>query len=273
MNMRPSGTYRQLRWPQRKDRRVLLGCLICAALMVSSPTSGQVRKPDLNGTWSPARYAAAKANSPDPVLVRKLSSTAILMRNPPPPIFEFPRGDFGGLKLQPAALKSAMQWRPEIEASSDLACSPSSVLQAMNSPFAFEIHQATELIVIKLEYFDLVRIIFMDGRPHPGASFPKSKVGHSLGHWEDDVLVVDTTHIAPSVITSNGLHHSEHIHLIERFRLEPAGGSLHWTQEFEDPAVLAVAGARYARFDRRDSSFSLYDCDPAYASFIQNRER
>jgi hypothetical protein len=77
-------------------------------------------------------------------------------------------------------------------------------------PFPMEIHQGTELIVMKLEYYDMVRIIFMDKRGHP-EKVPHSKVGHSVGHWEGATLVVDTVKVSASTITNNGLNHSDNV--------------------------------------------------------------
>src|ERR1700740_1265051 len=44
-----------------------------------------------------------------------------------------------------------------------------------------------------------MRRIYTDGRPHPEDPDPTVH-GHSIGHWEGDVLVVDTTAIAPHVV-------------------------------------------------------------------------
>jgi hypothetical protein len=43
-----------------------------------------------------------------------------------------------------------------------------------------------------------LRRIYTDGRPHPYVPDPTFH-GHSIGHWEDDTLVVDTVHILPQV--------------------------------------------------------------------------
>ncbi len=67
-----------------------------------------------------------------------------------------------------------------------------------------------------------LRRIYTDGRPHPADPDPTFH-GHSIGHWENGTLVVDTigvlpeTYIAPSEavgVPNNGdLHVIEHIHL------------------------------------------------------------
>jgi len=67
-----------------------------------------------------------------------------------------------------------------------------------------------------------IRRIYTDGRPHPDDPDPTFH-GHSIGHWEDTTLVVDTIGILPQVyiaiseavgVPNNGdLHVIEHIHL------------------------------------------------------------
>jgi hypothetical protein len=143
----------------------------------------------------------------------------------------------------------------------------------MQGPFPIEIFQGSELLVIKLEYFDHVRVVFLDGREHPDGGYPHSKQGHSVGHWEGDTLVVDTTHLSSSTLLNNGLNHSDKVHLIERFRLTDDGQFLHMTQEFDDPDVLNNRGARYVVFRRGSGHVYPYSCDPSYAIDIQQRER
>jgi hypothetical protein len=58
-------------------------------------------------------------------------------------------------------------------------------------------------------------------------------MGHSIGRWEGATLVVDTTHVAASTITNNGLDHGENVHFVERFWLSADGKTLLARQEFE----------------------------------------
>ena len=144
-------------------------------------------------------------------------------------------------------------------------CNAPSVAFFMQAPFPMEIYQATELIVFKMEYFDLVRVIFLDGRPHPPASAPHTRSGHSVGHWEGDTLVVDTTHISSGTFMNNGFNHSDALHLVERFRLSKDGETLWLTQLYEDPQVFAGLAARYMAWTHRPGEYVYpYDCDPSY---------
>ena len=198
-----------------------------AAVLPSSSASAQSRpvpcgassaqqpaRPDLSGFWG-----AGHAVPIDPALVAKLPPNTVVVPDAGAP--ELPAGNFGGLRPTPAALAAAKRWKPEDDMTVDRVCLPPSIVYSMQGPFPIEIHQGTELIVMRLEYYDMVRIIFMDGRPHPAANAPHTKVGHSVGRWDGATLVVDTTHLSASTITNNGLNHSDKVHLIERFWLAP----------------------------------------------------
>jgi hypothetical protein len=219
-------------------------------------------RPDLSGYWGPGRAAP-----PDAARVTQLPPNTVVLGDAG--ATEFPLGEYGGLKVKPAALAAARTWKPQDEMTVSRACLPPSIVYTMQGPFPMEIYQASELIVLKLEYFDLVRIVFMDGRGHP-RDVPHSKVGHSIGRWEGSTLVVDTTHISESTITNNGLNHSEQVHVVERFWLSQDGKMLFGLQEFEDPAVLDNRGARFMQWSRSPGEYVFpYECDPSYGANYQ----
>lgn len=63
-----------------------------------------------------------------------------------------------------------------------------------------------------------VRFVYMDGRKHP----EKGKLtenGHSVGHWEGDMLVIDTVDIKPGTDMFYGFPGGSKQHVLERFRL------------------------------------------------------
>ena len=102
---------------------------------------------------------------------------------------ELPLGNYGGLKPTPAALEKAKHWDPHEALTIENACRAPSIVYALQGPFPIEIFQSDVFIVMKLEYYDLVRIIFLDGRK-PEPDYPHSMTGFSSGHWEADTLVV-----------------------------------------------------------------------------------
>jgi hypothetical protein len=238
----------------------LLASLLSLSALAAAP-------PSLEGFWWPGR-GATSARMPE--LTSKLPANGVPMRDLGTP--SRTGGDFGQLDVKPAARAEAMKWNPMEDETVSRVCKPPSIVYGMPGPFPFEILQSDKLIVFRLEYYDQVRIVFMDGRKHPGADYPHSTVGHSIGHWEGDTLVIDTTHLSASTMMGNGLRHSDDAHLVERFRATPDGKQLHWTQTVEDPQVLNNRGVRYVVMDRKQGFVYPYDCDPAYGRSLEQRE-
>ena len=81
-----------------------------------------------------------------------------------------------------------------------------------------EIMQAPGRVVMLFEYDHFVRHIFMDGRQHL-KDLPGTWMGDSIGKWEGDTLVVDTTGFNDKTWLDNDGHpHTEDLHLLERIR-------------------------------------------------------
>lgn len=190
---------------------------------------------------------------------------------------EFAPGDYGGLQLSPAAVEAARNYDPEQIRTVANTCKAPGLVYSMQGPFGIEIFQGSELIVMKMEYYDAVRVIFMNEDSAP-ADWPLSNLGYSTGRWEADssgaaTLVVDTTRLRPSTLFNNGVDHSADIQVHERFRLSGDGTVLMVTQEFEDPAVFTGRAARFLPLVKDDDHVLPYDCDPSYGIDINNRVR
>lgn len=229
-----------------------------AAALVALPAAAE-EVPDLTGFWN----APFQAFDMPADLEAKLPPNTVVIDDTG--AAEFPRGVFGGLKLTPQAAAHAETWSAEADMTLTRACLPPSIVYSVQGPFPFEIVQAPGLLVFRYEYYDQVRLVHTDGRGHPPADAPRSKMGHSIGHWEGDELVIDTTHLAASTITNNGLDHSDNVHMVERYRLTDGGKALEASQWFEDPETLENNGARYIRWTRGDDYVRPYECDPSFA--------
>jgi hypothetical protein len=90
--------------------------------------------------------------------------------------------------------------------------------------------------------YSLYRIIYMDGRPHP-ADLDTSYMGHSIGHWEGDTLVVDVAGLSDETWLSpvGGRNrytniHSDKEHVIERWTRK--GDELTYEATVEDPIMF-----------------------------------
>lgn len=215
--------------------------------------------PDLSGFWA-VRFEQTPSGTE---LFEKIPNDAVFINDAGGG--ELAEGDYGGLKLTARALEEIRNYDFDYEFSTAYTCMPPSAAFYMQAPFPMEIHQGRDMIVLKMEYFDMVRIIFMDGRPHPDDEYPNNKNGHSIGHWEGDELVVDTTHLESGTFMNNGFNHSENIHMVERFKMSADGRTLWLIQIYDDPEVFEGRAARYMAWRKVPGEYVYpYDCDPSF---------
>ena len=89
------------------------------------------------------------------------------------------------------------------------------------APFLAKFVQTSSLLVILFEDVPGFRQVFLDGRPHP-SNWDPSWMGHSLGKWEGDDLVVDTVGFNDRSwlggVGGGPVPHSEMLHMTERYR-------------------------------------------------------
>ena len=84
------------------------------------------------------------------------------------------------------------------------------------------------------------REIFLDGRPHPSKEdleeFP-TFLGHAVGHWEGDTLVVDTVGFNEGTwIDADGDPHTNQMRLIEKYTRTDLN-NLHYEATIDDPGA------------------------------------
>jgi hypothetical protein len=84
-------------------------------------------------------------------------------------------------------------------------------------PVTYKFIQSPKTIVILFEDVFSYRQIHMDGRAHPADADP-TWMGHSIGRWEGDTLVVDTAGMNDKSWSPMPFPHTEKFHLIERIR-------------------------------------------------------
>jgi len=97
-------------------------------------------------------------------------------------------------------------------------CIPPGIPRIMLQPFPWEIVHARDRVIMFFEYQALARQIYTDGRGHP-KDFEPTYMGHSIGKFEGDTLVVDTIGLNDKTwLDPNGLPHSDALHVTERIR-------------------------------------------------------
>jgi hypothetical protein len=97
-----------------------------------------------------------------------------------------------------------------------------------------QIVQAPGRVVIVNEMIHSARVVDLSGRPHHPASM-RFLTGDSIGRWEGDTLVVDTTNFS---LDAGFRGATQNMHLVERFTRVDAD-SLRYEFTVEDPATWA----------------------------------
>ena len=91
--------------------------------------------------------------------------------------------------------------------------------------YPFEIVQTDDMLVFLYESFGTVRRIYMDGREFPDY-LPPAISGYSTGSWVGDELVVETTRVAPGLLSGGGIRQYGDVSVVERYRLTDEGRGL-----------------------------------------------
>jgi hypothetical protein len=104
-----------------------------------------------------------------------------------------------------------------------------------------------------------VRRIFLDV-PHSAAIKP-SWFGESVGHYENDALVVDTMGITTRTFVDNYLTpHTDALHVVERFHLINDGKGLEVNVHVEDPGTFTTPWDAIQRYRRVSAPFTELAC-------------
>jgi hypothetical protein len=138
--------------------------------------------------------------------------------------------------LPAAAAKKKENFENRLTADPEIKCYLPGVPRATYMPFPFQIVQTPKYILIAYEYAGATRTIYMDNVP---ANPVDSWMGHSVGHWEGDTLVVDVTRLNDQTwFDRAGNFHSDALHVVERYT--PATpDALTYEATIDDPKVFS----------------------------------
>ena len=144
---------------------------------------------------------------------------------------------------------------------------PSALVSTSLYLMEVDLTQQAEIILIRSEWFNEVRTIYMDGREHPEAN-ERFVTGHSIGRWEDDALVIDTAnfedHRSPYQV---GVPSGIQKHVVERYELTEDGTHVNVEFILEDPEYLAEPMVHRRQLIYSPHLAMLHsDCDPESTS-------
>jgi hypothetical protein len=218
-------------------------------LNVNGPTGAQAARPakaarrDITGTWLLAPMPGRSTSGPQSMMqfLTDAGKAAVARYNP--------------FKDDPA-----------------YRCDPVAVRRVWGAPGTpLSITREKDRVILRHEWMDVQRIVYLDQREHPRGG-KRTSLGHSIGHFEGDTLVIETGNYAAGVLNqyveeagqpTRGLLHSAALVSVERLHLDAARQRLvveirlkdpeFFTREF-DPSIL--------EYEPSDLKLEPFKCSP-----------
>jgi len=145
--------------------------------------------------------------------------------------------------MKPNVIGKGVEIFNTIDDSTDptLNCEPYGFAREVVNALPIRIRRDGENLVVDYEEWTQTRTIYLDGRPHPKDPIP-TPLGHSIGHYEGDALIVDTVGLSPDIFYPQyaGGGYSERAHARERYTVAENPRRLMLELTVEDPTMLKV---------------------------------
>jgi hypothetical protein len=232
------------------------GLLACAAMLLAAPLAAQAAAPstfpDWSGVWNPhERNMFDPAAFTDPR--NKGVTNAADMREFPPYNAAWEAKYVQKLKDNKAG----------IPGDPTASCRPGGMPRIMTTPYPMEFVIQPDRVIVLMEISSQVRRIFTDGRKHPSPDdWTPNYMGHSIGHWEGDTLVVDTVGMrGDTVYDVSAAMHSDQVHEVERIRrISPT--QMEDVMTIEDPVAFTRPWVVHRTYDLKPNwDITEYVCE------------
>ncbi len=171
-----------------------------------------------------------------------------------------------------AAIKqeNAAHW---IDRDPELKCYLPGIPRAMYMPYPFQIIHSTNKVHMAYTFTTTARTIHLDQVEGPPDD---TYMGHSVGHWEGDTLVVDVTDFnGKNWFDRAGNFHSDALHLVERFTMI-SPDAINYEVTIEDPNVFTrpwrISMPLYRRLEP-DMQLLEYRCIEFVEEFLYGHVR
>jgi hypothetical protein len=182
---------------------------------------------DLSGVWRRSRRA------PDKTRKYTIYDLAFTITTEKPPMTPWAEEKFKANKPTGPTVTSLDSNDP------DFQCFPSGVPRIYLFLYPMEIIHTPGRVLMLFEYGHNIRQIFTDGRGH-AQDAEATWMGDSIGHWEGDTLVAETTGLNDKTwFGYGGQPHSDALRVVERFR-RPDPNSLVIDITLDDPKAYTM---------------------------------
>lgn len=182
----------------------------------STPATAQVpTRHDITGTWLLAPRVGRGTSDPQPMMAF----------------------------LTPAGRAAVDRYDP-FKDDPAFRCDPVAVRRVWGAPGTpLSITREKDRVTLRHEWMDVRRVVYLDQKDHP-RNGPRTSLGHSIGHFEGDTLVIETANYSAGVLNqyveqpgqpTRGLLHSDALTSVERLHLDSATGQLVVEVSLKDP--------------------------------------
>ena len=173
--------------------------------------------------------------------------------------------------LTPAGEKAVAAYDP-FKDDPVFRCDPVAIRRVWGAPSTpLEIVRNGSDILLHHEWMDVRRVIHMDMKTHPvNKDGARTSLGHSIGHWEGDTLVVETGNYSAGVLNqyveqpgqpTKGLLHSAALTTVERIHVDSARQRLVVDFDMTDPEFFKQPFPRAAlEYSPSDLKIEPFKC-------------
>lgn len=213
-------------------------------LCISATVQAQSDYPDLNGMWSDPPLTIADSQCSLFCTDVSLSYLDELLDDPANddrPLAELQRAAGRYQREQyfhPRLTAAALENYPRDPADDPgfLRCEPWGFAKEIFSPHQLELRHYDDRVEMRYGEWEARRTVYLDGRAAPDDYLP-SLLGWSIGHYEGDTLVIETSSVRGN-LTFWGAEHSDQLTAVERYTRSDDGERLLLSVTLEDPWSL-----------------------------------
>lgn len=151
-------------------------------------------------------------------------------------------------------------------------CDPVAIRRVWGAPGTpLSISREPGRVILRHEWMDVVRVVDLTTREHP-ADGPRTTLGHSIGWFDGDTLVIETANYSAGVLNqyveepgkpTRGLLHSDALTSVERLWLDAERQRLVVEIELKDP-VFFTRDFDVAHYEYAPSALTIepFNCTP-----------
>ena len=166
-------------------------------------------------------------------------------------------GQLAAQAFTPAAIAARKSWNPLNNFTT--RCEPEGMPRITLNPHPFEFVNRGKQIILRTELYDIERTIHMD-HSTPPPNEPPSRLGYSVGSWENGTLVVKTTRINWPYFDTIGTPLGPAVEVIERFTLNQDQSRIDFTMTVTDPKTFTRPAVMKGYWLALGDKLLRYDC-------------